>query len=269
MVLRRAASDRRAPRRAPDHPRRPSTRQSRPRLASHSTPPHLPLELSQPKPRMTLRPVRTRRRVPTRPWRVGKPRARALARRPQAHNGEPRGFGRKTGLRSEAPACFPHRRQRCLRFRQRPGAQINACRLGRDRDLLASRRVRPWRVFCAGLTRAVSCTIPPIRTFSALPSRSSTISSSAASARFASVLLSSARSATALASWARVAPRETPPSGHTVARYGPPALAFGYGAGGEQHRRYESRLVFSLAHRRRQYPPVDRHSSHRRIAGQA
>ena len=53
MVLRSAASNRRAPRRAPDHPRRPSTRHRRPRLASHSTPPDLPLGLSQPARRMT------------------------------------------------------------------------------------------------------------------------------------------------------------------------------------------------------------------------
>jgi len=28
--------------------------------------------------------------------------------------------------------------------------------------------LRPWRFFCAGLTRTVSCTSPPIRTFSAI-----------------------------------------------------------------------------------------------------
>jgi len=57
MVLRSAASNRRAARRAPDHPRRPSTRRRRPRLASHSTPPDLPLVLSQPARRMTPPPA--------------------------------------------------------------------------------------------------------------------------------------------------------------------------------------------------------------------
>jgi hypothetical protein len=64
VVLRRAAPDQRAPRRTPERPRRPSPRQSRPRLASHPTPPHLPLEISQPIRRMTLQPVRTHRRSP-------------------------------------------------------------------------------------------------------------------------------------------------------------------------------------------------------------
>ena len=48
----------------------------------------------------------------------------------------------------EPPASFLHRRQSCLRFRERPGAQVNARRLGRDRDLLAGRRVAALALVC-------------------------------------------------------------------------------------------------------------------------
>ena len=71
---------------------------------------------------------------------------------------------------------------------------------------------RPLRAFCAGLTRTVSCTRPPIRTFWAFPSSSSTTYSSTPSTRFASVRLISARSATALASCVWVNGNGTPRS---------------------------------------------------------
>ena len=64
--------------------------------------------------------------------------------------------------------------------------------------------LRPVRFLVAGLTRTVNCTTPPILTFSAFPSCSSTIVSSASTARLASALLSSALSATAVTNWACV-----------------------------------------------------------------
>ena len=107
----------------------------------------------------------------------------------------------RRGSDGESAASFLHRRQRGLRFRERTRAEIDARGLGRDRDLFAVAGLRPLRAFCAGFTRTVSCTRPPIRTFCALPSCSSTISSSTPSRRFASARLISAWSATALASW--------------------------------------------------------------------
>src|SRR5450755_4581320 len=69
---------------------------------------------------------------------------------------------------------------------------------------------RPWRFFCAGLTRTVSWTRPPTRTFCALPSSSRPISSSAPRIRLAPALGISARSATAAASCVWVSGNGTP-----------------------------------------------------------
>jgi len=51
-------------------------------------------------------------------------------------------------------------------------AQIDGRRLDGDRDLLAWAALRPLRASVAGFIRSVSCTRPPIRTFSALPHES-------------------------------------------------------------------------------------------------
>src|SRR5450755_5091323 len=70
--------------------------------------------------------------------------------------------------------------------------------------------LRPWRFFCAGLTRTVTCTSPPIRTFCALPSSSRTTASSASRTRLASALANSARSATAASSCGWVSAMASP-----------------------------------------------------------
>jgi hypothetical protein len=54
--------------------------------------------------------------------------------------------------------------------------------------------LRPERVFCAGLTRTVSCTSPPIRTFCAFESSSRATASSASRTRLVSALVNSERS---------------------------------------------------------------------------
>ena len=122
------------------------------------------------------------------------------------------GRGRSAvGDRSASLQAASRRRAFCtdgnarLGLGERPRADVDARRLGGDRDLLAGGRVAPGRFLVAGLTRRVSWTRPPIRTFCALPISASTTSSSAASARLASALVMSARSATALAScvWVR------------------------------------------------------------------
>ena len=112
----------------------------------------------------------------------------------------------------ESATGLLHRGQRGLGLCQRSCAQIDARGLGGDRDRLAGRRVSARALFCAGLTRTVSCTRPPIRTFCAFESSSSTISSSTPSTRFASARLISARSATALASWVWVSGNGAPRS---------------------------------------------------------
>src|SRR3954447_12996173 len=53
----------------------------------------------------------------------------------------PSARGARRLLRGEAAAGLLHGRQRLLDLRQRPGADVDARGLGRDRDLLAGRRV--------------------------------------------------------------------------------------------------------------------------------
>ena len=111
---------------------------------------------------------------------------------------------------SEPTTRLLHRRQRSLRPRQWPRPQVDARRLGGERDLLTGRRVAALRLLRRP-DATVNWTKPPIRTFSALPS-----SSNAVSARFASALLSCARSATAVASC--VCGSATAPSTGCIAR---------------------------------------------------
>jgi hypothetical protein len=70
-------------------------------------------------------------------------------------------FVRRTALRGEPPTCLPHRWQRCLHLRERPGTRphrspalaaiVISCPIAGS---------RPWRIVCAGFTRTGSRTIP-------------------------------------------------------------------------------------------------------------
>ena len=66
---------------------------------------------------------------------------------------------------SEPPSRLLHRRQRPLRPRQRPGAQSTLAGLAAIVICSPVPGLRPSRAFRAGLSRTVSCTRPPIRTF--------------------------------------------------------------------------------------------------------
>ena len=89
----------------------------------------------------------------------------------------------------EPAAGLLHGRQRSLRLRQRTGAHVDARRLGGDRDLLAGGGIASGALLRGRLDANGQLNDPTDATFSAFPSCSRTIVSSASTARLASALL--------------------------------------------------------------------------------
>ena len=79
--------------------------------------------------------------------------ARRRADRPGRVRRTLRDRQRVGGLAGEPAARVLHGRQRLLGLGERPATEVDASRLGGDRDLLAGRGLQPFRFFCAGLTR--------------------------------------------------------------------------------------------------------------------